>query len=137
MLFQLLTGLLKREPPDERLSARQALDTFFPPNETDVLNTATSKSSVNFFAKKEGIVENYKRCYCTQDASLLAIKVAVEHTIGIRREEQLVLYQEYTVIMIKGGKIQVDVDCNEDVKTMFESAEKKNCKVELIVSLKP
>ena len=107
MLLQLLNDLLKRNP-DERLSARQALrDTFFPPNETDVLNTATSKSSVNFFAKKEGIVENYKRCYCTQDASLLAIKVAVEHTIGIRREEQ-VLYQEYTDI--KGKKIQVDVD---------------------------
>ena len=133
MLFQLLNGLLKRNP-DERLSALKALDTFFPQNETDGLNVATSKSSVTFLAKKEG-EDEYNRCRCTPDQSLLGIKIAVENTlIGVRREDQ-VLRQEY--ISANGEKILVNVNCDKDVKAMFESAEKDNNKVKLIVSEKP
>ena len=133
MLFQLLNGLLKRNP-DERLSALKALDTFFSQNETDGLNVTTSKSSVTFLAKKEG-EDEYNRCRCTPDQSLLGIKIAVENTlIGVRREDQ-VLRQEY--ISANGEKILVNVNCDKDVKAMFESAEKDNNKVKLIVSEKP
>ena len=133
MLFQLLTGLLKREPPDERLSARKALDTFFPLSETDGFNVATSKSSVNFFAKAEG-EDEYNRCHCTPDQSLLGIKIVVENTIGIRREDQ-VLRQVY--IDANGEKDLVKINCDKDVKAMFASAGKVDCKVKLIVSEKP
>ena len=132
MLFQLLNGLLKRNP-DERLSARKALDTFFPQNETDGFNVATSKSSVNFFAKAEG-EDEYNRCHCTPDQSLLGIKIVVENTIGIRREDQ-VLRQVY--IDANGEKDLVKINCDKDVKAMFESAGKVDCKVKLIVSEKP
>ena len=131
MLFQLLNGLLKRNP-DERLSALKALDTFFPQNETDGLNVATSKSSVTFLAKKEG-EDEYNRCRCTPDQSLLGIKIAVESGTGIRREDQ-VLRQE---TVVNGNEILVKLNCDRDVKAMFKSAEKADCKVTLIVSLKP
>ena len=130
-MFPLLNGLLKRTP-DERLSARKALDTFVPLNETDGLNVATSKSSVTFLAKKEG-EDEYNRCRCTPDQSLLGIKIAVESGTGIRREDQ-VLRQE---TVVNGNEILVKLNCDRDVKAMFKSAEKADCKVTLIVSLKP
>ena len=131
MLFQLLNGLLKRNP-DERLSALKALDTFFSQNETDGLNVTTSKSSVTFLAKKEG-EDEYNRCRCTPDQSLLGIKIAVESGTGIRREDQF-LRQE---TVVNGKETLVKLNCDKDVNDMFKSAEKADCKVTLIVSEKP
>ena len=75
----------------------------------------------------------YNRCYCTQDTSLLGIKVAVENATGIRREQQ-VLRQE---TIVNGDHTFVNLNCDKHVKEMFKSAaEKTNCKVKLIVSKK-
>ena len=129
MLAQLLDNLLKPIPA-ERPSAREALDKF-PLNETDGLNSTTSKSSVNFLAKKEG-ADAYNRC-CAPDDSLLEVMVAVENGTGITKENQF-LRQES---IVDGEKILVNLNCDKDVKEMFKSAEKADSKVKLIVSEKP
>ena len=129
MLIQLLDNLLKPNPA-ERPSAREALDKF-PLNETDGLNSTTSKSSVNFLAKKEG-ADAYNRC-CAPDDSLLEVMVAVENGTGITKENQF-LRQES---IVDGEKILVNLNCDKDVKEMFKSAEKADSKVKLIVSEKP
>ncbi len=89
---------------------------------------AGNREVKNFRVRKNGESAS-KRC-STKDNTLSSLKAEIQNCIKVEAESQ-VLYQQQT----KGGKdCLIAITCDENVEEMFQSAEKTQHPVDIIVS---
>ncbi len=89
---------------------------------------AGNREVKNFRVRKNGESAS-KRC-STKDNTLSSLKAEIQNCIKVEAESQ-VLYQQQT----KGGKdCFIEITCDENVEEMFQSAEKTQHPVDIIVS---
>ena len=123
-LCHLIENLIQHDPT-KRFSARDAKKYMFPKEAKDSVD---AKASIYFLVRKEN--EEELRESRLQDINLSAIKEAVKAATGIENQEQVLVQ----VRVVNGEKRSIKMDCDEDVRNIFNRAAKDKREVEVVVS---